>query len=123
MAKLMGSGLCEKGIVWWRDYRASRKVRSGFRNKMRVEATGIPKSAKRFSEHGVVDGGGCAWEAMFRLSLVFLARFQFGNEISLTEGALSSLVKKELITRPAKGRSTGTLLKMGNCACVLSLLR
>src|SRR5690606_42061188 len=56
MAKLMGSGLCEKGIVWWRDYRASRKVRSGFGNKMRVEATGIPKSAKRFSEQDARGG-------------------------------------------------------------------
>ena len=139
---------------------ASRKVRSGFRTKMRDKTSRIPKSAKRFSDQDArenkshpekceaVFGPGCARKqsgipknakrfsdqdacearrlcmaAMFRLSLVFLNRFQFGNEISLTGGPLSSLVKNKLITRPAKGRSTGTLLKMGNCACVLSLLR
>jgi len=32
---------------------ASQKVRSGFRSKMRDKATGIPKSAKRFSGQAV----------------------------------------------------------------------
>ncbi len=86
--------------------------------RTRVKTNRIPKSAKQLSERMRVkqtDRNGnpaVARERVpFRLSLVFLSRFQFGNEISLTDPPLSSLVKNKLITRPAKGRSTGTLFK------------